>query len=103
MDFVRRLFGGGEQPAGGQPAGRAAGDQAAVAAEPAPGSSAGGPSVDPGVDEETRDRELLRAEAMRLNDELLQRQMRYADRSWTPPTQGGTRRSGDEDGDAEDR
>ena len=36
------------------------------------------------------------ADQARLNDELLQRQLRYADRSWTPPAQGGTRRSDDE-------
>ena len=46
--------------------------------------------------EAERERELLRADAERMNDELIQRQLRYADRSWTPPAQGGTRRSDDE-------
>jgi hypothetical protein len=48
------------------------------------------------ADEQERDRELLLAEARRMDDDLIQRQMRYADRSWTPPAQGGTRRSDDE-------
>ena len=51
------------------------------------------------LDEIERDRELLRAEALRLDDDLIQRQLRYADRAWTPPAQGGTRRA--EDGDKE--
>jgi hypothetical protein len=53
-------------------------------------------------EEQERDRELLRAEAIRNDDDLIQRQMRYADRSWTPPAQGGTRRSDDEEGRSED-
>ena len=48
------------------------------------------------ADEQERDRELLLAEAKRMDDDLIQRQLRYADRSWTPPAQGGTRRSDDE-------
>ena len=48
------------------------------------------------ADEQERDRELLLAEARRMDDDLIQRQLRYADRSWTPPAQGGTRRSDDE-------
>jgi len=47
--------------------------------------------------EQARERELLRADAERLDDELIQRQLRYAGRSWTPPAQGGTRRADDED------
>ncbi|HEY6571111.1 MAG TPA: hypothetical protein VIZ22_12520 [Candidatus Limnocylindrales bacterium] len=73
MSFLRRLFGGA-----------APDDRGPAADEPAP------------VDEAARERELLLADAARLNDELIQRQMRYADRSWTPPAQGGTRRAGDE-------
>jgi hypothetical protein len=73
MSFLRRLFGGAAPEAG----------------EPAVDESAP-------VDEAARERELLLADAARLNDELIQRQMRYADRSWTPPAQGGTRRAGDE-------
>ena len=41
---------------------------------------------------------LLREEALRLNDDLIQRQLRYADRSWTPPAQGGSRRADDGEG-----
>jgi hypothetical protein len=51
--------------------------------------------------ERDRERDLLRGEAGRL-DELRQRQLRYADYSWTPPVEGGDRRADDEDatGDA---
>ena len=79
MSFLKRLFGGGE---------------ASTAAPAAP--------VDPATaldEENARDRELMREEAQRLDDELIQRQMRYADRSWTPPAQGGTRRADDAEGD----
>jgi hypothetical protein len=48
------------------------------------------------ADEQERDRELLLADAKRMDDDLIQRQLRYADRAWTPPAQGGTRRSDDE-------
>jgi hypothetical protein len=44
-----------------------------------------------------RERETMRLEAERL-DELQQRQLRFADRAWTPPPQGGERRA--DDGDA---
>jgi hypothetical protein len=49
-------------------------------------------------EENARDRELMREDAQRLDDDLIQRQLRYADRSWTPPAQGGTRRADDEEG-----
>ncbi len=77
MGFLKRLFGGdgGDRPP----------DDA-----PEPGAP------DAAVDEAERERELLRADAERMNDELIQRQLRYADRSWTPPAQGGTRRADDE-------
>jgi hypothetical protein len=83
MGFLKRLFGGGE---------------AAVDDEPGQ-ASASAPSTRPSAldDEQARDRQLLREEAERLSDDLIQRQMRYADRSWTPPAQGGTRRADDED------
>jgi hypothetical protein len=51
--------------------------------------------MSPADDEAARERELLRAEAERLSDDLIARQMRYADRSWTPPAQGGPRRADD--------
>lgn len=47
------------------------------------------------ADEVERERALLRADAKRLDDDLLQRQLRYADRAWTPPRQGGERRADD--------
>ncbi len=79
MSFLKKLFGG----------------------EP---SAPPAPPLDPmaTLDEENaRDRELLRDEAQRLDDDLIQRQLRYADRAWTPPAQGGERRS--DDTEAEDR
>jgi hypothetical protein len=82
MGFLKRLLGGGSTEDG---------KSAAGGAGSAPGSG------DPALDEIERDRVLLREEALRLNDDLIQRQLRYADRSWTPPAQGGTRRA--EDGD----
>jgi hypothetical protein len=80
MSFLKRLFGGdpGSSPA-----------PAAVPLDPAAA-----------LDEENaRDRELLREDARRLDDDLIQRQLRYADRAWTPPAQGGTRRADDAEGD----
>jgi hypothetical protein len=80
MSFLRRLLGGTE----------------AAAAPPV--------SAQALLDEENdRDRQLLRDEAQRLDDDLIQRQMRYADRSWTPAAQGGTRRADDEEADETDR
>lgn len=82
MGFLRRLIGGddksAEAPASGAPAGGAA------AASP--------DEID--AEERARELELLRDEQDRL-DELVLRQQRYADRSWTPPSQGGSRRSDD--------
>lgn len=77
MGFLKRLLGG--QPAPTPDAGPEPTAAELVAAE------------------QERDRELLRADAERLNDDLIQRQMRYANRSWTPPAQGGTRRADDEE------
>lgn len=62
------------------------------------------PSADESLavtDEAARERELLLAEAHRLDDDLIQRQLRYADRSWTPPPQGGERRADDEEAQGE--
>jgi hypothetical protein len=79
MSFLKRLFGtDGSAPA-----------EAAAPVDPAAAQD----------EENARDRELMRGEAERLDDELIQRQMRYADRAWTPPAQGGTRRADDEEGD----
>lgn len=74
MGFLRRILGGGS-------------DDKAHVDTPAAGT----------FDETERDRELLREEALRLDNDLIARQLRYADRAWTPPAQGGTRRA--EDGD----
>jgi len=87
MGFLRRILGGGDPAAGSAPDPTLA---------PAPGGDDGGPGT---ADEEARDRELLLAEGHRLDDGLIQRQLRYADRSWTPPPQGGSRRA--DDGEAE--
>lgn len=86
MGFLKRLFGGGGSPPGTGP----------VAPELSEPAAPGGSGTSADEDESARNRELLRAEAGRLEDDLLQRQMRYADRSWTPPAQGGTRRAEDE-------
>lgn len=77
MGFLRRLLGGGSADADDGP------DDA-----PEPGD-------EPSEDEQARERDLLRAEAERLADPLIQRQMRFADRAWTPPAQGGERRADD--------
>lgn len=75
MSMLRRLFGGGG------------------------GASKGGAGAAPRdsgpVDETERDRALAAEDAARLADELLARQLRYADRKWTPPAQGGRRRADD--------
>jgi hypothetical protein len=78
MSFLRRIFGGSSL------------DEGAPDASP-PDRAA--------LDEEERARELelARFDQDRLDD-LVRRQQRYADRSWTPPAQGGERRS--DDGDA---
>jgi len=85
MGLLRRLFGSGGGAEGDRDGAAAGGD----------GTAAGGPTADE-VDAEERARELdvLREEQARL-DELVLRQQRYADRSWVPPPQGGTRRSDD--------
>lgn len=84
MGFLRRFFGGGRETDrdGDGPA-----DDLEDASTPAE------------LDDEERahELELARFEQDRT-DELMRRQQRYADRSWTPPTQGGERRA--EDGDA---
>jgi len=77
VSFLRRLLGGSspEQPA----------TDAADLSPP---------------DEAAYERDLLLDESRRLDDDFIQRQMRFADRSWTPPTQGGPRRA-DDTADAE--
>ena len=84
MSFLRRLFGGEGNP-----------DAASDHGDPATPAPTQAELV---AEEQARDRELLRADAERMSDDLIQRQLRYSDRSWTPPTQGGTRRADDEEG-----
>ena len=79
MSFLRRLLGG----------------------EPKEPETPAPTSADLVAEEQERERELLRADAARLDDDLIQRQMRYADRSWTPPAQGSDRRADDTDAEAE--
>ena len=98
MGFLKRLFGGNEPepPEPDQVDDRE--DDHAREATSAPGPSA---AVSARDEEQARDRELLREEARRLSDDLIQRQLRYADRSWTPPPQGGERRAEDDDSKGE--
>jgi hypothetical protein len=79
MSFLRRLLGRGD-------------------AEPEPTAT---PASNADLEEAERahERDLMRAEAERL-DELRQRQLRYAEHAWTPPDQGGERRADDEDASA---
>ena len=82
MSFLRKLLGGGE---GGETNG--------AKAEP--------PQTAAELEEAERQYELDlgREEARRLSD-LQQRQLKYADRAWTPPRQGGERRADDEEPEA---
>ncbi|MDQ2965858.1 MAG: hypothetical protein M3R57_08425 [Chloroflexota bacterium] len=82
MSFLRRFLGGGGETNGATPP-----DGAADAADAAEAES-------------LHERELMLAENERL-DELRRRQLKYADRAWTPPAQGGERRSDDKLSDAE--
>lgn len=75
MGFLKRLFGGGDR-APDEPDEPKASQQELDA------------------DERAYERELADFEQHRL-DPLRDRQLRYADRSWTPPAQGGDRRSDD--------
>ena len=74
------MFGGGSGGSADEPA-----DAAAARAAPE-------------IDDAERDRQLAREEAERTSSELIARQLRYADRAWTPPAQGGTRRADDAEG-----
>jgi hypothetical protein len=107
VGFLRRLLGGvgsrGEPTADGQTAGESADKASAESADKASAETAArdGPMRAPTLDEieaeeRARELDLLRGEQERL-DELVLRQQRYADRSWVPPAQGGSRRSDDAD------
>lgn len=79
MSFLRRLFGAGEP-----------GD----AADDPPGEPFDPATAD--AEERARELELARFDQERIDD-LIRRQQRYADRSWTPAAQGGERRADDAD------
>jgi hypothetical protein len=97
VGFLRRLLGGRDRGAAGAPAVTGEGDHEAADGEP---GDAPFDEAEPSVDEAERARELelARFDQERLSD-LVRRQQAYADRSWTPPAQGGERRA--EDGDAD--
>jgi hypothetical protein len=78
VGFLRRLFGGGDDSA-----------SSATTAEPIDREA-----LD--AAERARELELARFDQERVSD-LVRRQHMYADRSWTPPAQGGERRADDED------
>ena len=82
MSFLRRLLGGSE--------GTETNGAGAEKAEPPPTPAQ--------LEEAERayELDLAREEARRLSD-LQQRQLKYSDRAWTPPRQGGERRADDED------
>jgi hypothetical protein len=83
MSFLRRLF---RDQAAGTPA-----EEPTDAAAGDPACDRAGAGLQ--AAEQAYERELLRSEAERLSSDLLQRQLRYADRSWTPPAQGGEERA----------
>jgi hypothetical protein len=86
MNLLRRLFGGGD-----------ATDRVAGGDTPHDGDAQrDGPGASSDDLELQHEREIMRSEAERL-DELQQRQLRFADRAWTPPRQGGERRADDAD------
>ena len=82
MGFLRRLLGG-----------TGSDDRASVEG----GAAAPVDDATIEADERARELELARFDQERSND-LIRRQQQYADRSWTPPAQGGDRRA--DDGDA---
>jgi len=81
VGFLRRFLGGGRES---DPDAATADDDSSE-------------TLDPDEEERAHELELARFEQAR-SDDLIRRQQRYADRSWTPPAQGGERRA--EDGDA---
>jgi hypothetical protein len=82
VSFLRRILDRGGSSAADPPADDDAGPAA-------------GPDDATDATDEARDLDVRRAEQARLDD-LAQRQLRYARYAWTPPTQGGERRAGDQ-------
>jgi hypothetical protein len=85
VGFLRRLL-GGDRDGGASTDKAGESDQSDEPSKP----------VDVDAEERARELELARFEQDRVDD-LVRRQQRYADRSWTPPAQGGDRRSDDGD------
>ena len=79
MSFLRRLLGRGTD------------EETAADAEPAS-------SLTPDEEERAHELELARFEQERTTD-LMRRQQRYGDRSWTPPAQGTSKRADGEEAD----
>jgi hypothetical protein len=100
MALLRRLFGSGRGD-GDRDGGPTAPDSADGGAAP-DGGTAPPTAAEVDAEERARELQLLRDEQARLG-ELVLRQQRYADRSWVPPSQGGTRRSDDDEAKADDR
>jgi hypothetical protein len=88
VGFLRRLLGGDRDRNSPTDEADDSGDSGDAAGPIEP--------VDVDADERARELELARFEQDRVDD-LVRRQQRYADRSWTPPAQGGERRSDDGD------
>jgi hypothetical protein len=92
MSFLRKLLGGSEGGSNGSGTEKETAERTAER-----------PATAAELDEAERQYELeiAREEARRLTD-LQQRQLKYADKAWTPPRQGGERRADDEDADRAD-
>ena len=91
MKAFRRLL-GGDREAGAN----GATEPTVAGAQPSRAPSQAADELTAYEAERQYELELAREEARRL-DELQQRQLKYADRSWTPPRQGGERRADDEE------
>jgi hypothetical protein len=86
VSFLRRLFGSDDE-----------GQKPSTAAGPATAAPASAEELDEA--ERAHELELARFEQDRTSD-LVRRQQRYSDRSWTPPAQGGIVRAGEESDEA---
>lgn len=86
MGFLRRLLGKGDDRGGPS----AVDDRATPQVRAGAGASGQILSVE--EEERAHVLELARFEQDRMDD-LVRRQLRFADRSWTPPAQGGDRRA----------
>lgn len=81
MGFLRRLLGGDDRSDGGSGPAATPADERSLSEE-----------------ERARELELARFDQERVDD-LIRRQQRFANLSWTPPAQGGERRADDADED----